>query len=82
MEKFLKGTFDKQKSIHRFIVTGSAKLDIYNKGQEPILGRLLSWRVRPLCLAQLKHQYQFRSLGVIPEQQNLFLRAKKYLRNV
>jgi predicted AAA+ superfamily ATPase len=57
-KNFLKGTYDTQKSKHRFIVTGSAKLDIYKKGQDSMLGRFFSWRVHPLCLAELKHQFK------------------------
>ena len=57
-KNFLKGTYDTQKTKHRFIVTGSAKLDIYKKGQDSMLGRFFSWRVHPLCLAELKHQFK------------------------
>ena len=57
-KNFLKGTYDTQKIKHRFIVTGSAKLDIYKKGQDSMLGRFFSWRVHPLCLAELKHQFK------------------------
>lgn len=57
-KNFLKGTYDTQKSKHKFIVTGSAKLDIYKKGQDSMLGRFFSWRVHPLCLAELKHQFK------------------------
>ena len=75
-KNFLKGTYDTQKSKHRFIVTGSAKLDIYKKGQDSMLGRFFSWRVHPLCLAELKHQFKsadeknldkLMSLGGFPE---------------
>ena len=57
-KNFLKGTYDTQKTKHRFIITGSAKLDIYKKGQDSMLGRFFSWRVHPLCLAELKHQFK------------------------
>jgi predicted AAA+ superfamily ATPase len=57
-KNFLKGTYDTQKDKHRFIVTGSAKLDIYKKGQDSMLGRFFSWRVHPLCLSELKHHFK------------------------
>ena len=57
-KNFLKGTYDTQKAKHRFIVTGSANLDIYKKGQDSMLGRFFSWRVHPLCLSELKHQFK------------------------
>jgi predicted AAA+ superfamily ATPase len=57
-KNFLKGTYDTQKNKHRFIVTGSAKLDVFKKGQDSMLGRFFSWRVHPLCLSELKHQFK------------------------
>jgi predicted AAA+ superfamily ATPase len=75
-KNFLKGTYDTQKNKHRFIITGSAKLDVYKKGQDSMLGRFFSWRVHPLCLSELKHQFKnhseknlnkLLSLGGFPE---------------
>ncbi len=54
-KNFLKGTYDTQNEIHHFIITGSARLDIYKKGQDSMLGRFFSWRLHPLCLAELKN---------------------------
>ncbi len=54
-KNFLKGTFDKQRDRHRFIVTGSARLDIYKRGQDSMVGRYFSWRLHPFCLAELRH---------------------------
>ncbi|MEK6623717.1 MAG: ATP-binding protein, partial [Bdellovibrionota bacterium] len=56
-KNFLKGTYDTQKQDHQFIVTGSARLDIYKKGQDSMLGRFFSWRLHPLCLAELKQHF-------------------------
>jgi hypothetical protein len=41
-----------------FFVTGSAKLDVYKKGQDSMLGRFFSWRLHPLCLAELTHVFK------------------------
>jgi hypothetical protein len=57
-KNFIKGTYDNQKEKHRFIITGSAKLDIYKKGQDSMVGRFFSWRLHPLCLSELKHQFK------------------------
>lgn len=57
-KNFLKGTYDTQKEIHRFVITGSAKLDIFKKGQDSMLGRFFSWRLHPLCLSELKHEFK------------------------
>lgn len=56
-KNFVKGTYDTQKERHKFVVTGSAKLDIYKKGQDSMLGRFFSWRLHPLCLAELRHVF-------------------------
>jgi uncharacterized protein len=75
-KNFVKGTYDTQKEKHQFIITGSAKLDIYKKGQDSMLGRFFSWRLHPLCLAELKHLFKesgpdslkkLLSLGGFPE---------------
>ena len=52
-KNYLKGTYDTQKTKHKFIVTGSARLDLYKKGQDSMMGRFFSWRLHPLCLAVL-----------------------------
>lgn len=56
-KNFVKGTYDTQKDKHQFIITGSAKLDIYKKGQDSMLGRFFSWRLHPLCLSELEHVF-------------------------
>jgi predicted AAA+ superfamily ATPase len=53
-KNFLKGTYDTQQHIHRFLVTGSARLDIYRRGQDSLFGRFFNWRLHPFCLAELK----------------------------
>ena len=35
----IKGFYDKLKNTHRFLVTGSARLDYYRKGGDSLLGR-------------------------------------------
>ena len=53
-KNFVKGTYDTQGKIHQFVITGSAKLDIYRHGQDSLLGRYFHWRLHPFCLAELK----------------------------
>jgi predicted AAA+ superfamily ATPase len=64
-KNFLKGVYDSQKEKHKFIITGSARLDIYKKGQDSMLGRFFSWRLHPLCLAELKHQFRIKDKNVL-----------------
>jgi len=50
---YLKGQFDKHKEEFKYIVTGSARLDIYKKGGDSLLGRYHSHRLHPLSLSEL-----------------------------
>ncbi len=53
---YLKGEYDKYKKRFRILVTGSARLDIYKKGGDSLLGRYQSYRLHPLSLAELLKQ--------------------------
>lgn len=52
-KNYLKGEYDKYKKSFRFLVTGSARLDIYRRGGDSLLGRYRSYRLHPLSLAEL-----------------------------
>lgn len=52
-KNYLKGLYDKDKTLHHFLVTGSARLDIYRRGQDSMFGRYFLWRLHPFCLAEL-----------------------------
>jgi predicted AAA+ superfamily ATPase len=49
-KNFVKGTYDTQKTKHSFLVTGSARLDLYRKGQDSLMGRYHHWRLHPMGL--------------------------------
>lgn len=49
----IKGIFDTQKSIHQFIVTGSARLDYYRKGGDSLLGRYHYYRLHPYSINEV-----------------------------
>src|SRR5271170_2312635 len=57
----MKGYFDTFKERHQFLVTGSARLDVYRKGGDSLLGRYHYWRLHPLSLDELP-------LAVSPEE--------------
>jgi len=38
-KNLVKGYYDTQKNLHQFIVTGSARLDLYRRGGDSLLGR-------------------------------------------
>ncbi len=52
-KRFLKGQYDALKDRHRFLVTGSARLDIYRKGGDSLQGRYHLYRLHPFSLAEL-----------------------------
>lgn len=52
-KNFVKGIYDKQKQDHHFAVTGSARLDLYQKGGDSLLGRYHYWRLHPFDLGEL-----------------------------
>ena len=52
-KNYLKGEHDKYKEKFHILVTGSAKLDIYRKGGDSLLGRYRSYRLHPLSLGEL-----------------------------
>lgn len=49
-KNLVKGYFDTQKEKHRFLVTGSARLDVYRRGGDSLLGRYHYWRLHPFSL--------------------------------
>ena len=55
-KNWLKGIFDKNRHKHQFLITGSARLDVYRKGGDSLLGRYHYWRLHPLSLDELPPQ--------------------------
>ncbi|MDQ7048884.1 MAG: ATP-binding protein [Enterobacterales bacterium] len=49
-KNWIKGLYDVKKKQHAFLVTGSARLDIYQKGGDSLLGRYHYWRLHPFSL--------------------------------
>lgn len=52
-KQFLKGFFDDYEDRARVLATGSAKMDIYRRGGDSMMGRYFSYRVHPLSVAEL-----------------------------
>lgn len=71
----LKGEYDKYKDKFQILVTGSARLDIYKKGGDSLLGRYHPYRLHPLSLHELsgrKTSYGlFEELGFQKSSKNL-----------
>lgn len=52
-KNWIKGIYDSQYEEHRFAVTGSARLDVYRRGGDSLLGRYHYWRLHPFTLAEI-----------------------------
>jgi predicted AAA+ superfamily ATPase len=55
-KRWLKGEFDKHRAKLRFLVTGSARLDLYRRGGDSLQGRYHHYRLHPFSLAELNRQ--------------------------
>lgn len=54
-KNYLKGLYDKRKGEFKLLVTGSARLNIYRKGGDSLLGRNYYYRLHPFSLAELQN---------------------------
>lgn len=49
-KSWIKGIYDTKNSHQQYLVTGSARLDVYRRGGDSLLGRYHYWRLHPLSL--------------------------------
>lgn len=49
----VKGFYDRNKSVRKFLITGSARLDFYRRGGDSLQGRYHYHRLHPLSLLEL-----------------------------
>jgi predicted AAA+ superfamily ATPase len=54
---WIKGIYDTSSQIHSFLVTGSARLDMYRRGGDSLMGRYHPWRLHPFTLDELPRRY-------------------------
>ncbi len=52
-KSFIKGEYDKHSERFHFLITGSARLDIYRRGGDSLHGRYHYYRLYPFSLAEL-----------------------------
>jgi len=52
-KRWIKGVYDTAGKIHSFLVTGSARLDIYRRGGDSLMGRYHYWRLHPFTLDEI-----------------------------
>lgn len=54
-KKYLKGLWDTRKKRIDVLVTGSGRLDVYQRGGDSLLGRYHQYRLHPLSVAEVIH---------------------------
>lgn len=72
-KNYLKGEYDKHKEKFHILVTGSARLDIYRKGGDSLLGRYHAYKLHPLSLAELLEK----PVKIVPFEELIFLESKR-----
>lgn len=56
-KNFIKGNFDKHNDTLHFLVTGSARMNIYRKGGDSLAGRYHYHRLHPFSMAEVEGTY-------------------------
>ncbi len=52
-KSWIKGIYDVSREKHAFLVTGSARLDVYRRGGDSLMGRYHYWRLHPFTLDEV-----------------------------
>jgi len=52
-KSWIKGVWDSKETEQTYLVTGSARLDVYKRGGDSLMGRYHYWRLHPLSLDEL-----------------------------
>lgn len=55
---YLKGLYDKTRSKREYLVTGSARLDLYRKGGDALTGRYHFYQLHPLSIGEIDKAYK------------------------
>jgi predicted AAA+ superfamily ATPase len=56
-KNWLKGIYDVSSEEHAFLVTGSARLDVYRRGGDSLMGRYHYWRLHPFTLDEYPPEF-------------------------
>jgi predicted AAA+ superfamily ATPase len=52
-KQWIKGSYDTRPKNQQYLVTGSARLDVYKRGGDSLMGRYHYWRLHPITLDEL-----------------------------
>ncbi|KKM23566.1 hypothetical protein LCGC14_1613890 [marine sediment metagenome] len=67
-KNFLKGLFDTYQKKANFIITGSARLNIYKKGGDSLMGRYFPYRMHPLTVGEYLYSNLRSSEIILPKK--------------
>ena len=56
-KSWIKGLYDVSHEIHSFLITGSARLVIYRRGGDSLMGRYHYWRLHPFTLDEIPNGF-------------------------
>lgn len=56
-KNLIKGEYDKLKKKYKFLITGSARLDIYRRGGDSLQGRYHYYRLHPFSLTEVLNRF-------------------------
>lgn len=56
-KSWIKGIYDVSHEVHSFLITGSARLDIYRRGGDSLMGRYHYWRLHPFTLDEIPNGF-------------------------
>ncbi|MBI3813328.1 MAG: ATP-binding protein [Nitrospinae bacterium] len=81
-KRLIKGEYDKLKGTFKFMVTGSARLDLYRRGGDSLQGRYHYYRLHPFTVAEIEGiPYKSSIHSEIPVGQRFFQEALDTLDN-
>lgn len=68
-KNYIKGFYDLYQEHYSIVVTGSARLDIYQSGGDSLMGRYFQYRIHPLTVSELQERNTSNSeLFLMPKQ--------------
>ena len=67
-KNFLKGFFDSYEDKLQFMITGSARMDLYTRGGDSLMGRTFNYRLHPLSIRELMGKIDASNLIQPPAQ--------------
>lgn len=60
-KQWIKGVYDKREEQQQYLVTGSARMNVYKRGGDSLLGRYHYWRLHPFTLDE-------HPIGITPQE--------------